>query len=346
MSKRKILIDGRLISSRPTGISRYCLELIKSYNIEYGEENVFVLSNRKNEKLFSNAIYTKYKPYNLLHFFLLTFWLKNSDFTLYHASTYSGLFVKLKSLPNVVTVHDVFYRIVPGFFSENVVVNFMAIVYYNLIVRASLNSASLIFAVSETTKADVDRFFNKKSIVIPEGVNRLSPPDLLNDRKEDFFLYVGNLRKQKNIKLLIDVFSSLPDQKLVICGNSGKVEADWLSILNIEFLGFVTDEELIHLYSTCKAFIFPSLYEGFGLPVLEALSLNSLVFSSTGGALKEFSNTNIYHFDPLDKKELVRLIKHAGMLSFDKDEAEVLLEQYSWKNVLVDMHKTIKSIHP
>lgn len=337
----RILIDGRLISKKPTGISRYCVALIKDYISRYGEENIFVICNKNTPSTFKNNIITKYKPYNIIHFIFFSFWLNKYDFTHYHATVYSGVFFKKKKVTYLITIHDVFYRIVRDFFSENWVVNFCAIRYYDFIVRSSLRSADHIISVSDTTRSDLSIFFKKKSIVIPEGLNILNDENETNCEKKSFFLYVGNLRKQKNIQLLVDVFASLPDQQLIICGSKEHLKEKWLLCSNIDFIGNVSDQELANLYCQCRAFIYPSLYEGFGLPILEALSFNAIVFSSSGGSLKEFSNPNIYHFDPYDGQELKNLILNVNEISFNKMAARAMLEKYSWDNVLKDMGKIL-----
>ena len=340
----KIFIDGRLLSDSHTGISRYIYELIKSYERKYGRENILIICNRNYDFLQGyELIITKLKPYNLLHYVLFPFFLRKLGVSVLHSTTYSGLFFRVKGLHNILTIHDVFYRIVPEFFSKNRIINWLAIKYYDVIVAAGIKNADQLIAVSETTRKDVFKYFKKNSIVIAEGVNSFSHYQL-SSKKEDFFLYVGNLRKQKNINLLIDVFKDIPDAKLLIVGNYQNVPREWTNYSNIQFAGYKSDKDLAKLYKSCKAFIFPSIYEGFGLPILEALSRGCIVFSSTGGALKEFKNPNIYHFDPYNKDELMQLVKNSDHLIFDMESASGYLKSFSWENLLEEMHCRIQPL--
>jgi glycosyltransferase involved in cell wall biosynthesis len=347
---KKIIIDGRLLSKKNTGISRYTEEVINSYISIYGSDSIFVIVNDPTWKIRYNTILTQYKPYNIVHFVLFSFFIKKYNFDILHSISYSGLFRKLKYSKNIVTVHDLMYRIIPNYFSNNRLINVLAIFYYDFIVKVSLRNANFIISVSGTTKEDTLKFFRRESFVIPEGINL----DKLTTIKETdeirkfpidtnkFFLYVGNLRKQKNIDFLIRTFlKSKTEYDLVICGNYHEVPKKWKNLKNVLFLGYLSDDVLKDLYRGCKAFVFPSLYEGFGLPILEALSNGALVLSSSGGALSEFKCKGIYHFDPLNDLELKTLIETVDSLEFDGEDVKKFLSYYSWEKSLSFMHEIL-----
>ncbi len=204
-------------------------------------------------------------------------------------------------------------------------------------IRKIKNRADIIFTVSNRTKEDLIELFSfapEKIIPIKNGIEELFLEKPLNfGERENFILYVGDWRKPlKNFKTILSAISILkekvPDIKLKVIGalpdgkkvqelkNRGLYE-------NIEFLGFKPKEELITYYDRAKLFIFPSLYESFGYPPLEALSRGVNVISSRCGSLEE--NLNGYSEfleNPKDPEELS--IKIENMLERKVDKEEII----------------------
>lgn len=343
--ERKILIDGRLLSSKPTGISRYTIELIKSYNSSYGFENVYILLNNdiqldlKNKKLF-----TTLRPFNILHYVAFPFFFYDKKFDIFHSPFYSSIWFKLNKIFLITTVHDLMFFKIAKFFSNLYVINLFSKLYFYLIVKSSLSCSNLIISVSRTTKNDLINNFNVESIVIPEGVNFFGkankeyylPENLL---KDGYFLYVGNGRRHKNLDLLITAFSCYEGfKKLVIIGN---VNENLKSNPNILQYEYVSDDELAIFYKHCNAFIFPSFYEGFGLPILEAISYGSVVFSSNAGALSEFEFSSLYFFNPNQYLELLELMNNVDNYKFDSSDL-YKLKNYKWEDNFYKFHQKLR----
>jgi len=342
----KILIDGRLISDKETGISRYTEELLKIYIDLFGKENIVLLVNENLKKSYDNieVIKTSYYPFNIIHFLKFHQFLKNIEFDIYHSMFYANSFFKLKNKVYITTVHDLMYKLLPNFFRKNYFVNKLAIYYFDFIVKKSLKNSDFIISVSKATQNDILNLYKKESIVITEGINELKTKDTTLEidekyiKKGDYFLYVGNNRPHKNVDFLKNVYlASSTRKKLIIVGHKGlNVKVDNKEIL---YTGYINDYTLKKLYENCAAFIFPSLYEGFGLPVLEAINLNAIVLSSNRGALKEFGEYNIHYFDPESKDSLLRLINNVDSFTFDIAKKQELLGKYNW-NVVKDQIKT------
>jgi glycosyltransferase involved in cell wall biosynthesis len=344
----KVLIDGRLLSNKPTGISRYTLELIKVYNKRYGSENVCIIIPYRYTPLFSNkTIRSKLSPYNLFHFILFPFFISTKGFNLYHSPFYSGFYIKLSKAKFICTIHDLMYAKVQGFFSNVNFINNIAIWYYNIIIRLSIKNSDILVSVSKTTQSDLKDHFGLDSILISEGVNKtLSFSNNKNDFKlsnynlEEFkyFLYVGNDRPHKNLDFLIRVFSKYQGEcKLVLVGHNPSKNHKFNS--SIQYFDNLSDGDLACLFKFAKAFIYPSLYEGFGLPVLEAIQNSCYVISSNAGALKEFKLNSIVFFNPKIEDELLTLLNNANNFNFDKKDLEIL-NDYDWGvnfNLLVDI---------
>lgn len=343
----KILIDGRRLSDNPTGLSRYTREIIEALSAEYGKENISVLVNEDlRNKPDCQVITTKLKPFNPLHFLRLPFRLNRLDFTLYYATFYSGLYYFKGKRKQIFTVHDLMYLRIENYFSNNNIRNWFSKFLMNSIVRLSLRASSLVISVSETTRNDLKEFFGQESTVIGEGVNQLeenptNKGSLLNKlqlEKEKYFLYVGNFRKQKNTGFLVEAFlKSNSTDKLVMVGNS---EQPSNRHNNIVFTGILPDSEIQTLYQNALAFVLPSLYEGFGLPILEAYAAGTRVFSSYRGALKEFKEMKISYFSIENTDELVALLQNAGNIPKQTEsDIDLVKEKYSWKkqtNKIVD----------
>lgn len=335
----KILIDGRLLSSKPTGISRVTLELIKSYETNYGKENVNVICNTSNFSNQFNVILTNLKPFNIFHFLKFYFFLKRINPNIYHSPYYSGSFLKIKKTIIILNVNDLMFYKVKGFFSTNKLINFSAKVYYMFVVWLSLRSSNFILSISNTTRKDLMKIFRFDSIVINLGVvinNNLSNRAVFEDQflkknnivKNSYLFYVGNNRPHKNIKFLIEAYkASNTTLKLLLVGFKDK---DLINEPNIINFASVLDEELEMLYDNCKALVFPSLYEGFGLPIIEAISRGCIVLSSNAGSLAEFEFKSVKYFNPQNLEQLRTLIENIDSFSFYKEDRQ-LLSKYDWK---------------
>lgn len=341
----KVVLDGRLISDCETGISKYSRELIKIYQKYYGYENVIVIvdENLKKKCGFRNIV-TKFKPFNLKDFFKFHNFLKKVEADIYHSFFYSNSLKKDKKKLYITTVHDLMYLEVRNFFGNSKLKNIFGKKYFNFIVSNSLKNSDIILSVSKTTQQDLKKYFFKKSEVIVEGTNKISYKEKKVESLEpkSYFLYVGNSRPHKNLEFLISCFlKSKTEKNLVMVGTNNRLQSN---NSRIKTLGYMEDEELNWLYKNCEAFIFPSLYEGFGLPILEALDKGAKVFSSNQGSLGEFSERAIYFFDPFDEKSLIKLIENSGVLKNNTIEIKKEIEKYNWDITEKEMIKLFKKI--
>jgi glycosyltransferase involved in cell wall biosynthesis len=159
-----------------------------------------------------------------------------------------------------------------------------------------------------------------------------------------YILFLGTVEPRKNLATLLKAFSALEeDVDLVISGHMawGYLEAietvDNLSLRErVKFVGFVREEELAALYSGAELFVYPSWYEGFGLPPVEAMACGTPVVSSTGGSLPEVLGEAALYFDPTDvdalKYTLERLLQDDGLKRKLVDSGINRAEKYTWRN--------------
>lgn len=197
------------------------------------------------------------------------------------------------SIPAVVSIHDLTSITMPHRHRLRTILSF------NTFIRRSLEMASKIAAVSRLAADEVIRGFGiapSKIEIVPNGVSEYFTPGESRGDKEPFILYTGTLEPRKGIGELLEAWSSLPGRrpKLVLAGDLGwgtspllRRYRDSIEEGAIEALGFVTREKLRELYRSCTVFVYPSHFEGFGLPPLEAMACGAPVVAARGGAIPD-----------------------------------------------------------
>ena len=196
-------------------------------------------------------------------------------------------------------------------------------------------SSQKVFNISSACD---EKIFNTDSDINSSiNVNKLSP----------FILYSGAVDPRKNVKSLIDAFSQLPveldEYKLVLVGKLLPVEEDivdnWISLLDINpskviRTGYLSDHDLVELYRNCDLFVFPSLHEGFGLPVLEAMACGAPVIGSNCTSITEVIELDSAMFDPRNiediKNLIVKSLTSRSFIDVLKNNSLIQSKKYSW----------------
>jgi glycosyltransferase involved in cell wall biosynthesis len=232
-------------------------------------------------------------------------------------------------LPSVVTVHDLGYRYFPGAHPAR------QRRYLDWSTRFSARAATHVLADSVATQRDLTHFYGvhpaKISVVYPgrdETLVRVDPAAVRAryGLSPDYLLHVGTLQPRKNLIRLMEAAGTLrprwPGLQLVLAGQPGwqsapilalaRANADWVRLLD-----YVPDADLPGLYSGARAFVFPSLYEGFGFPVLEAMACGTPVVCANTSSLPEVAGEAALLVDPEDTSALagalVRLLEAAAL---------------------------------
>ncbi len=223
-------------------------------------------------------------------------------------------------VPAVVAIHDLSYFYYPDEFLKKDLYQLKNWTKY------SVEKAKKVIAVSKTTKKDIIKFYQvpeEKIEVIYNGYEKTSPqhPSLIKEKKKgQYILYAGTLQPRKNIDTLIEAFykfrKNYPEFKLVIVGKKGWLyehifkKVDELNLKKeVVFKGYVSDDELSVLYRDAFCFVMPSLYEGFGIPIVEAMSFGCPVISSFTSSLPEVGGDACLYFDPRSPQELAKKLK-------------------------------------
>ncbi|BDC98062.1 glycosyltransferase family 1 protein [Persicobacter psychrovividus] len=213
-----------------------------------------------------------------------------------------------------------------------------------------ISNASYLTYISNFTKKEVEHFFpiakNKASKVVYNGVKvqkkEFHRPQRLPEGK--FLFTIGQLHAKKNFHTLIPFLQKTDQYHLVIAGEQQGAYAEKIQQMiksygledRVSLLGAVTEYEKSYLYKYCTAFLFPSLLEGFGLPIIEALHFNKPVFASNKTSLPEVGGDFTYYWDSFDPEEMIKVFEngmadHAQREEHHEQSLQVFLEKYNWQ---------------
>ena len=200
-------------------------------------------------------------------------------------------------IPAVVTLHDFSSITMPGSHRLKTVLSF------NLFISESLERARRVAAVSRRIADEAIRWFGvprRLVEVVPNGVDEFFQP---GGESGDFILFVGTLEPRKGIDDLVEVWNSLPEPRppLMICGDPG-----WRVRVpeGVDVTGWVDRERLRTLYQQARIFVYPSRYEGFGIPPLEAMACGAPVIATRTGAIPDYAEGAALLIDPGDRDAL------------------------------------------
>jgi glycosyltransferase involved in cell wall biosynthesis len=338
----KVGIISCFVDRQRTGIGNYTYDLIKNL-IKIGKADNLYLIHYKRSK---DEIYIKTHdliipiPEILLHIpkipglismFSLPYIIKKSKIDILHFPAHWGaqimsFFLNLK-VKKILTIHDLTPLLYPHTHMKH------SVIIWNSTLKLIKNKIDIIIADSQNTKNDCIKYLNifeKKIKIIYSAADEIYQP--INNKREikeeiykkynveiPFILYVGTLEKRKNIPTLIKAFYKLKKMniphKLVIVGGRGWLYDDIFKTVealklqkDVIFTGYVPKEDLVKFYNLADLFVYPSLYEGFGLPPLEAMACGCAVITSNTSSLPEVVGDAGILVDPYNVEELAKIM--------------------------------------
>ena len=245
----------------------------------------------------------------------------------------------------IVTIHDAAVCAMPESFS------FLFRTWYKFMFYIVGKRAKKVFTVSNFSKKEINKYFNiplEKIDVTYNGIDHMKnikPDESIFSKctieKNNYVLAVSSLNPSKNFKLILETAKISPEINFVIAGgtNSTVFKEQGLEIAsNVKFIGYVSDEELVALYKYASCFVYPSIYEGFGIPPLEAMFFNCPVILSDIEVFKEIYMDSVLYCDVENSKFLkqqILLIMGSKKQPFLIKYKNVLLK-YRW-NYLINI---------
>ncbi len=315
-----ICINARFLTQRITGTQRYAIEISTHINKYLLSNEIFFLSPKN---VLHSRLAAKLQVRTLGKFsghlweqMELPIFLKKKDNPLLVNLLNTGpLFYKNQ----VITLHDLAFLRYPHWFSRKFYY------FYRFLIPKLSKTARKIITVSEFSKKEIVSLLgipsNKIEVVYNAVSNKFKYDP--HQEKDDIILSVSSIDPRKNFIRLILAFKrlNLPQYKLLIVGSENKIFSNSeirnliKEVPNVEFTGYVSDNELLKLYQKAKLFVYPSLYEGFGLPPLEAMACGTPVIVSSTASLPEVCGDAAYYVNPYDEKDIAR-----GLETVLKDE--------------------------
>lgn len=355
-TKKTLAIDARMIEASGIGvvIRNILPALLDDFSVVLIGNKTRL--NKFQQKYKVSIIHTSAKMYSLKILFQYPFFPRVDLLWVPH---FNGPIIS-NAKRKVVTIHDMFHldHIKKLPIKQKI---FAKVFYY-----FSLRFSNHIITDSHFTFTRIKHFFNiktKKISIVHLGARNLIDSKKSNNTKEEFFLYVGNLKPHKNIKQVIFAYSFLSESlknelKLKIVGKSTgflNPEDDLKQLTirlkldkNVRFYEDLSDAELSDFFRRAEFLVFPSLYEGFGLPILESFSANTPVLCSDIAVFNEVSGDAALFFDPFSPDDLAekitKLHKSPSLKKRLITKGKKRLNLFSWEKCQKEYIEIFKSL--
>lgn len=348
-----IVVNARFLTQRITGVQRFAIEI--SLRLKKLIRDIeFVTPDNIEQKDVFEALDAKVIGSHRGHVW------EQVDLPKYLKSIGNPLLVNLANMAplfyknKVVTIHDVAYKVFPQTYPKSF------LLFYNFVIPRLLHNSRHVVTVSEYSKQEIRKYYGvadtKVSVVYNAVSEAFKPTE--EENPENYFLAVSSMNYRKNFLYILEAFTQYQKQggkaALYIIGdlkNKSFKEIDlsqYKKNPQAKFLGRVSDKELVAYYGKALAFIYPSFYEGFGIPPLEAQACDCPAICADTSCLPEIFGDSVLYCDPYQPNSLVKSME---MLAADTELRDGLikkgkenLQRYSWQKSAVRMAEIIENI--
>lgn len=349
-----IVVNARFLTQRVTGVQRFAIEI--SLRLKKLIRDIeFVTPDNIEQKDVFEALDAKVIGTHHGHVW------EQVDLPMYLKSKGKPLLINMANMAplfyknKVVTIHDVAYKVFPQTYPKSF------LLFYSFVIPRLLHNSRHVVTVSEYSKQEIRKYYGvadgKVSVVYNAVSESFKPADEVSSEK--YFLAVSSMNYRKNFLYILEAFTQYHKQggkaALYIIGDLKQKsfkEIDLSQYENntqIKFLGRVSDKELISYYGKALAFIYPSFYEGFGIPPLEAQACNCPAICADASCLPEIFGDSVLYCNPYKPNSLVKSMEQ---LSSNTDLREKLikkgienLQRYSWQKSAERMAEIIKNVN-
>ncbi len=337
----KLLFDARVLTHEHyTGVENYTQNILENL---FGKLQINIAKPKSTNKYIAH----------LWSHFILPF--KKGNILFCPANTAPIFIPKNKKL--VLTIHDVAFKT----FSDSISKFFYW--YYCFLIPRNIKRADIIITISEASKKEILRFYPEakdKILIIPLGIDK-KYKIASEVRKKKQILYVGSMNERKNLVGVVEAFERLPENfgyNLVIVGNffdtftvSEKLKKTLIRAKKnsaVLFKQGLEDDALINEYNASSCLVFPSFYEGFGLPPLEAMACGTPVIVSNLSSMPEVCATAAVYVDPYnieDIKEKIQILLEDKVLQEEMiREGLEQVAQFTWEKAVQEHIKVFKIV--
>jgi glycosyltransferase involved in cell wall biosynthesis len=349
---KRIYVNGRFLCQPLTGVQRFAFEIVKELN--KSTEIDLILLKPKALSFFELEGLSVHSFGNLSNHLweqieLPAFLKKNQSKLLVNLTNTAPLLYQNQ----VVAIHDLAFLHNPKWFS------FAFRTFYKFLIPIIAKNARHLLTVSEFSKSEISQRLgvspNKISVIynsVPSDFHHKEK--IKNDKQEEYILAVGSLDPRKNLNTLIKAFNSIKGTrlKLYVIGSTNpkifKTELPDFDEEKIKFLGRISDEKLVSLYANAKMFIYPTLYEGFGIPNIEAMYFSVPVITSDIPVTREVCKDAAYYINPLDinaiQEAILTLERDETLLKTLSAKGKEISNSYTWEEASVKLLEVIEHV--
>ncbi len=367
----RIGIDARFYGSVGKGLGRYTERLVSELEKIDTENTYYIFLCQENFDEYQprnknfHKILTRSRWYSFSEQLVFPWVLLRKKLDLVHFPHFNVPILYRRSF--IMTLHDLilFHYPTEKASTKSSFFYWAKFLMYRLVLDSALRRSKQVITVSDFTEKDIIKnypFAKDKICVTKEAAeafcywqNKEATDTFLanlgllikqpeHDILQPYFLYVGNAYPHKNLSFLATVAKNFPQKKFLFVGKEDffyrrfKEEVAKQAIHNVHFVGYVTDKDLGTLYRYAEAYVFPSLYEGFGLPPLEAMQYGTPVVSSNRGSLPEILGEAALYFDPESQEDLkhaIETIEDTVTQSEFRQKGFHQAAKYSWREMAV-----------
>lgn len=332
----RILVDGKVLSKPPCGIKNATLgilnELHQINTIEISYFNIDVRSF----------------PHELYHNYQINFSSYADSETVVWAPTHRITRKFARAIPIVLTVHDIVWKVLPS--SMKLTTLMAEYVFF----PRSIRRANYIACVSKNTERDLHKYFPStklKTSVVYLASKKNSFKQVT--KSKPFALFIGTFEPRKNLRSLMAAISKLSPSHLenmnfVIAGNKGwgninveRIRQKYKLEKFVKIIYSPSNKDIQQLFADCSFLMFPSYYEGFGLPVIEALNAGKPVLVSNTSSLPEIAGLAGLYVDPHNEESIAcalrELIGNSDLYEKLREQARFQASQFTWQKAAVEM---------
>lgn len=335
--RMKIALDATPLTVPSGGVRRYTEELTRALCESFPDDQFWLLSDQKTTLPLTRAnLHAGQGPRNMLERRWWSWGLQGEisrlGIDVFHGTDFAVPYLPLR--PSVMTLHDLSPWLDPGWHAESDRIRNRT----PMLLRLGL--ATMVITPSEAIRrAAIDRFHlqHDRVIAVPHAASPCFRPAPVAEHGPPYLLYVGTLEPRKNIGLILDLWRELRREHPIDLVLAGRRREDFPEISaepGLRLAGLTAEEDLPALYSGATACLYPSYYEGFGLPVLEAMQCGAVMIASRDPAILEVAGDGAILLDVADRAawmDALRLaVSHPEQMRSQRERALARAGEFSW----------------